>query len=141
MLPLIPKLWAGDVQHNGEFWQFPTATSCPKPVQDSVPIWVAARSPTTFDHAVENNCYIMSWHLTMSFSEAEKYRGQLEDSITRLNSGDSGKCAMMRHAVIYETESDRPAALDAVRQVLARFGNLMMQLIKKGLVIFFIKEF
>jgi alkanesulfonate monooxygenase SsuD/methylene tetrahydromethanopterin reductase-like flavin-dependent oxidoreductase (luciferase family) len=52
MLPLIPKLWAGDVEHNGEFWQFPTATSCPKPVQDSVPIWVAARSPTTFDHAV-----------------------------------------------------------------------------------------
>ena len=127
MLPLIPKLWAGDVEHNGEFWQFPTATSCPKPVQDSVPIWVAARSPTTFDHAVDNNCNIMSWPLTMPFSEAEKYRDLLEDSKARLNPEYSGKFAMMRHAVLYETESDRQAALDAVRQVLARFGNLMMQ--------------
>ena len=61
------------------------------------------------------------------FSEAEKYRAMLEGSKTRLNPGYSGKFAMMRHAVLYETESDRKAALDAIRQVLARFGNLMMQ--------------
>ena len=37
MLPLIRKLWAGDVEHDGKFWQFPKSTSCPKPVQEDVP--------------------------------------------------------------------------------------------------------
>ena len=32
-LPLIRQLWQGDVEHNGRFWQFPKATSCPKPLQ------------------------------------------------------------------------------------------------------------
>jgi len=67
MLPLVKQLWRGDVSHQGEFWQFPTATSCPKPLQDEVPLWVAARSPITFDYAVENNCNIMSWPLTLPF--------------------------------------------------------------------------
>ena len=32
MLPLVRALWQGDVAHDGAFWQFPSATSCPKPV-------------------------------------------------------------------------------------------------------------
>ncbi len=127
MLPLVQKLWQGDVAHDGRFWQFPRATSCPKPLQEQVPIWVAARSPITFDYAVENNCNIMSWPLTLPMSEAEKYRGLLDDSIARLNPGYDGTFAMMRHTVVYDTAPDRQAALDAVRQILARFGNLMMQ--------------
>ena len=38
MLPLIRELWKGDVAHEGEFWQFPSATSCPKPLQQEVPL-------------------------------------------------------------------------------------------------------
>ena len=70
-LPLIRELWEGDVTHDGEFWQFPRSTACPKPVQDEVPFWVAARAPVTFDYAVENDCNIMSWPLTHPFSEVE----------------------------------------------------------------------
>ena len=47
MLPLVRQLWQGNVEHNGTFWQFPKATSCPKPVQENVPLWVAARAPTS----------------------------------------------------------------------------------------------
>lgn len=127
MLPLVQKLWAGDVAHEGRFWQFPTATSCPKPLQENVPVWVAARAPITFDYAVQNNCNIMSWPLTMPMSEAETYRGRLDDAKARLNPGYAGTFSLMRHAAIYETDADRAAALSAVRQVLARFGNLMMK--------------
>ena len=28
MLPAVQKLWAGDYEHKGEFWQFPVSTSC-----------------------------------------------------------------------------------------------------------------
>ena len=132
MLPLVQQLWQGDVAHDGTFWQFPAATSCPKPVQPQVPIWVAARSPITFDYAVENDCNIMSWPLTMPFSEAEKYRGLLDESVARAHGKWSGRLAMMRHTSVYENESDRRAALDATTNVLGKFGNLMM---KKGDVI------
>lgn len=131
MLPLVRALWKGDVTHDGQFWQFPAATSCPKPVQDKVPMWVAARSPITFDYAVANDCNIMCWPLTLPMSEAEKYRTQLDESIAKAG-GWTGTFALMRHTAVYETEADRTASMDAIRNVLGKFGNLMM---KKGDVI------
>ena len=127
MLPLVKQLWAGDVAHDGEIWQFPASTSCPKPVQEDVPLWVAARSPITFDYAVEQNCNIMSWPLTMPFSEAEAYRERLDDAIAKSDKPYTGRWAMMRHTCVYETEADKQTALDSVRTVLAMFGNLMMK--------------
>ncbi|MGC6484643.1 MAG: LLM class flavin-dependent oxidoreductase [Candidatus Puniceispirillales bacterium] len=132
MLPLVQELWKGDVAHEGQFWQFPAATSCPKPLQEKVPVWVAARSPITFDYAVKHDCNILSWPLTLPMSEAEKYRGMLDASIANHNPGWAGRFCMMRHASVYETDDDRNAALAAIRQVLGRFGNLML---KKGEVI------
>ena len=127
MLPLVKKLWQGDVTHDGEFWQFPASTSCPKPLQDDVPMWVAARSPITFDYAVEQNCNIMSWPLTMPFSEAEAYRERLDSAIAKSDTNYTGKWALMRHSCVYKEDNDKQAALDAVRSVLAMFGNLMMK--------------
>lgn len=103
MLPLVRQLWKGDVAHDGEHWQFPSATSCPKPVQKEVPIWVAARSPITFDYAVSENANIMSWPLTMGMEEAEKYRQQRADAIAKAGGIYSGKFVMMRHSSVYET--------------------------------------
>ena len=132
MLPLVQELWKGDVEHNGRHWQFPKATSCPKPQQAEVPVWVAARSPITFDYAVENNYDIMSWPLTMPFSEAEKYRSQLDAAIAKFGNNYTGRFAMMRHTAVYDNPDDRAASLSAVQSVLGRFGNLMM---KKGDVV------
>lgn len=128
MLPLVRQLWKGDVEHNGDHWQFPKATACPKPVQDEVPMWVAARSPITFDYAVANGCNIMCWPLTLPMAEAEKYAQQLDEAIISAG-GWSGRFALMRHTAVYDTEDDRQATLTAVRAGLGRFGNLMM---KKG---------
>jgi len=132
MLPLVRELWKGDVEHNGKFWQFPKATSCPKPLQDEVPMWVAARSPITFDYAVANNCNIMCWPLTMPMREAEKYKAQLEDAIKKTDGTWDGTFALMRHTAVYKNEEDRSASMNAIRNVLGKFGNLMM---KKGDVV------
>ncbi|WP_135506179.1 LLM class flavin-dependent oxidoreductase [Roseovarius aestuariivivens] len=125
-LPVVRKLWTGDYAHDGEYWQFPTSTSCPKPLQKEVPIWVAARAPITFDYAVAEGCNILSWPLTMPMSEAETYRRRLDDAISR-HGPFRGNWAMMRHAAVYDTEDDRQDALAAIRHVLGQFGNLMMQ--------------
>ena len=131
MLPLVRKLWKGDVTHNGQNWQFPAATSCPKPVQDTVPMWVAARSPSTFDYAVANDCNVMCWPLTLPMSEAEKYKAQLDESIQKAG-GWNGTFALMRHTGLYDNDADRSETIGAIRNVLGKFGNLMM---KKGEVI------
>ena len=72
MLPAVLALWQGDYEHNGDYWQFPTSTSVPKPLQQPhPPLWVAARSPITYDYAIKNNCNIMCWPLTRGFDEAQ----------------------------------------------------------------------
>jgi alkanesulfonate monooxygenase SsuD/methylene tetrahydromethanopterin reductase-like flavin-dependent oxidoreductase (luciferase family) len=128
-LPVVQKLWDGDYAHDGEFWQFPTATSCPKPVQESVPVWVAARAPVTFDYAVEHECNILSWPLTMPMSEVETYRRRLDEAVEKAGKSFKGSWAVMRHSAVYETEEDRAEAMRSIRHVLGQFGNLMM---KKG---------
>lgn len=127
MLPLVQKLWQGDVAHEGECWQFPSSTSCPKPLQDNVPIWVAARSPATFDYAVAHNHNIMSWPLTLPYSEAVAYRDLLDEAIKKAGHNFTGRWAMMRHTSVYASDADRQASLDAVRGALSMFGNLMTQ--------------
>lgn len=124
MLPLVRDLWQGDVEHDGEFWQFPKTTSCPKPLQAEVPMWVAARSPITFDYAVANRCNIMCWPLTLPMSEAEKYKQQLDESIEKAG-GWQGTFALMRHTAVFENSADREASIGAIRRVLGKFGNLM----------------
>jgi alkanesulfonate monooxygenase SsuD/methylene tetrahydromethanopterin reductase-like flavin-dependent oxidoreductase (luciferase family) len=132
MLPAVRHLWAGDYAHDGTFWSFPTSTSCPKPVQADVPIWVAARAPVTFDYAVQTGCNILSWPLALPMSEAETYRQRLEDARARNGGVFSGRWSMMRHTAVYETDGDRAAALSAVRRVLGQLGNVLM---KKGDVV------
>ncbi|MEM7236780.1 MAG: LLM class flavin-dependent oxidoreductase [Pseudomonadota bacterium] len=127
MLPCVLALWQGDYEHEGDFWQFPVSTSCPKPVQPEVPVWVAARSPITFDYAIENDCNIMSWPLTLPFSEAEAYKAQRQEAIDKKGNGYNRKFAMMRHTSVYTTDEDALHVMNAVRGGLARFGNLMMK--------------
>ena len=131
-LPLVRALWEGDVAHEGKHWHFPKATSCPKPVQSKVPMWVAARSPGTFDYAVENDCNVMTWPLTMGMEEAEKYAALLAEAKAKAGNSWSGNFAMMRHTAVYDNEDDRAAVMGSVRNVLGQFGNLMM---KKGDVV------
>jgi alkanesulfonate monooxygenase SsuD/methylene tetrahydromethanopterin reductase-like flavin-dependent oxidoreductase (luciferase family) len=124
MLPAVRALWQGDYEHNGEYWQFPTATSVPKPLQAEVPVWVAARSPITYDYAVRNRCHINCWPLTRPFAEAELYKKQLDEAIAKADNGWIPRFALMRHACVYDNEADREGALRAIRRVLSQFENL-----------------
>lgn len=124
MLPAVRALWQGDYAHDGQFWQFPTSTSCPKPLQDEVPVWVAARSPITYDYALREKCHVMSWPLTRPFSEAELYKKHLDEAVTKANNGFRPTFAMMRHAAVWDNDADRQRALDAIRLVLGQFENL-----------------
>lgn len=124
MLPAVRELWQGDYEHNGEFWQFPSATSVPKPSQPDVPVWVAARSPITYDYAMRERCHVHCWPLTRPMAEAELYKQQLDEAMVKADNGWVPRFALMRHACIYEDQADRDEALDAIRTLLGQFENL-----------------
>jgi alkanesulfonate monooxygenase SsuD/methylene tetrahydromethanopterin reductase-like flavin-dependent oxidoreductase (luciferase family) len=129
MLPALKALWAGDYEHNGEFWSFPKSTSVPKPLQQPhPPIWVAARSPITFDYAVENNLNIISWPLTRPIGEIELYQSNLEASLKKYPKAQRQTFAIMRHTAIYSNSKEADKPVQAVQRVLGQFENLMRKL-------------
>ncbi len=129
MLPVVKALWQGDVEHDGEFWSFPLATSVPKPLQKPhPPIWVAARAPVTYDFAIKDGCNIMSWPLTRPMSEAELYKGRLDQALA-----DNPGCArpifaMMRHTCVYDKKDDWQVPVRAAQRQLGQFENLFKNL-------------
>jgi len=125
MLPAVKELWKGDYAHEGEYWQFPTATSVPKPLQQPhPPIWAAARAPVTYDYAVKNGCNILSWPLTRPMSEVETYLGRLQTALD-----DNPGCARpvfaaMRHTCVYDKKEDWMVPVEAAMRQLSQFENL-----------------
>ena len=124
MLPVVQKLWAGDYEHNGEFWSFPKATSVPKPLQKNVPVWIAARAPITYDYAVKNGCNIMSWPLTRDMTEAETYMGRMNEAMANNPGMKRPIMAMMRHTAVYDKTADWMVPVRAAQRQLSQFENL-----------------
>lgn len=129
MLPAVKALWAGDYEHEGEFWSFPTSTSVPKPVQKPhPPIWIAARAPITYDYAVKHGCHIMSWPLTRPFSEAELYKSRLNEALEANPGCDRPTFALMRHTAVYDNKEDWEVPVRAAQRQFGQFENLFQNL-------------
>ena len=129
MMPVLKGLWQGDYEHDGEFWSFPAATACPKPLQQPhPPIWVAARDPGTYDWAVKNGYHIMSWALTRPFAEVEKYMAQFEKTLADNPGVARPRFMTMRHTAIYEKPGDSDVYVQALIDQGSKFENLFRQL-------------
>ena len=124
MLPTVQALWKGDYEHDGEFWQFPRSTSVPKPVQENPQVWVAARSPITFDWAVKNDCNIMTWPIARPHEEAELYKQQLDDVLVENPDARRPVFCLMRHTTLYTDQAGHDAAVADRGAIFAqkRFG-------------------
>ncbi|MGI9413797.1 MAG: LLM class flavin-dependent oxidoreductase [Hyphomicrobiales bacterium] len=129
MLPAIKGLWKGDYEHDGEYWQFPMATSCPKPLQDPhPPIWVAARDQGTYEAAVKDGCDIMSWGLTRPFAEVETYMSHFETAIANNPDIERPRFMTMRHTAIYGKPDDADLYVQCLKDQGAMFENLFRNL-------------
>ena len=129
MLPAVKALWQGDYEHNGEHWSFPAATSVPKPLQKPhPPIWIAARSPETYDFAVQHECNILSWPLSRPMSEVERYLERMETALADNPGKPRPIFAAMRHTVVYERKQDWEVPVKAAMRQLGQFENLFKNL-------------
>lgn len=127
LLPAVRALWAGDYAHEGERWSFPTSTSCPKPLQEPVPVWVAARDPDTYDWAVANGCNIMCWPLMRPMAELAAYVGRMDDAVEKAGLTARPRMTAMRYTAVF-AERDADLYIRSVQRQAGQFENLFKQL-------------
>jgi flavin-dependent trigonelline monooxygenase, oxygenase component len=128
LLPAVRALWAGDYEHHGQRWSFPTSTSCPKPLQAAVPIWVAARDPDTYEWAVEQGCNIMCWPLMRPMGELVDYIARLDTAVAKAGLTERPRLTAMRYGAVWSNESDAELYIRSVQRQSGQFENLFKQL-------------
>ena len=114
MVPLLKKLWAGDVEHRGKHWSFPAVTAAPKPLQKPhPPLWLAARDPASFDFAIRNGMNIMSTPLGKPIGEVANLAGKLAAALDAAPGVERPRWMVLRSVGVAERASDVDAIVAA----------------------------
>ena len=117
IVPAVKRLWEGDYAHAGEFYAFPTSTSCPKPLQTPLPIWIAARDPNSHDFAVANGCNVQVAPLAAGDVEVGSLMQRFNDACARHAAIARPRISLLQHTFV----SDSPAETAALTADLSRF--------------------
>jgi flavin-dependent trigonelline monooxygenase, oxygenase component len=127
LLPAVRALWAGDASLDGQFWSYPESTSCPKPLQANVPVWVAARDPDTYDWAVAQGCKIMCWPLTRPFAELVEYVGRMDAALAKSPGTPRPQMMAMRYGAVWQNRSEADLYVRSLQRQAGQFENLFKQ--------------
>ncbi|MCC5965223.1 MAG: LLM class flavin-dependent oxidoreductase [Natronohydrobacter sp.] len=123
LIPALKALWQGDYAHQGEYWQFPSTTSSPKPLQQSgPPIWVAARDPSSHDFAVANGCNVQVTPLHMGDEEVVSLMERFNTACAAHPEVPRPKIMVLRHAYVAESEADADRAAEEINRFYCYFG-------------------
>ncbi|MQY16950.1 LLM class flavin-dependent oxidoreductase [Nocardia macrotermitis] len=114
LVPAVRALWQGDYAHDGEIWQFPTATSVPKPVQrPTPPMWIAARDPDSHDFAVAQGCNVMVTPLMKGDEEVVDLKRKFDTAVGNHPEVSKPQIMVLRHTYVHaasDPDGWRPAA-------------------------------
>ncbi|WP_216897930.1 LLM class flavin-dependent oxidoreductase [Nocardia alni] len=114
LVPAVRALWQGNYAHDGEIWQFPTATSVPKPVQQPTPpMWIAARDPDSHDFAVAQGCNVMVTPLMKDDDEVVDLKRKFDTAVDNHPEVPKPQIMVLRHTYVHpadEPDGWRPAA-------------------------------
>ena len=120
--PLIPRLWAGDCAHRGEYFQFPATTSAPKPVQKGgPPIWIAARDPSSHEFAVQNGFNIQVTPLWQGIGEIESLMDRFNTACDSYD-GVRPKIMLLHHTYVGKDATDVDQAAEELSRFYCYFG-------------------
>ncbi|TIW29382.1 MAG: LLM class flavin-dependent oxidoreductase [Mesorhizobium sp.] len=135
LVPAVQKLWAGDYAHEGQYWNFPRATSVPKPLQKGgPPIWVAARDPGTFDWALGIGANILSTPLSLPAAEIGVLASKFNKAVADHPEVKRPKFMMQRRTCVYDKVDDWHLAVEHSMNYGRYFENLMQNIgtVKNG---------
>ena len=137
LIPAVKKLWDGDYAHEGEFWQFPTTTSAPKPIQQPhPPIWVAARDPNSHDFAVSQGCNVQVTPLHQPHEEVVSLMDRFNTACASHPEMARPKIMLLQHGYVASDAADADRAADELNTFYAYFGAwfLNKRPIRQGLI-------
>jgi alkanesulfonate monooxygenase SsuD/methylene tetrahydromethanopterin reductase-like flavin-dependent oxidoreductase (luciferase family) len=127
VVPAIKNLWRGDYQHEGEFYQFPSTSSSPKPLQDGgPPIWLAARDPNTHEFAVANDCNVQVTPLWQGMQEVEQLMQNFQAAKTQTSKNNKSKIMLLQHGYVGKDQADIDQALKSINRFYCYFGSWFM---------------
>jgi alkanesulfonate monooxygenase SsuD/methylene tetrahydromethanopterin reductase-like flavin-dependent oxidoreductase (luciferase family) len=118
LVPAVKKLWAGDYAHQGEYWQWPSTSIVPSPVQKpGPPIWIAARDPNSHAFAVKEGCNVQVTPLAAG-------DGEVADLMKKFNAACAAAPAVPRPQIMllqhcFAADSEREA--DQFARDLSRY--------------------
>lgn len=120
--PLIRKLWQGDCEHEGEFYNFPKTSSAPKPLQENgPPIWIAARDPNSHEFAVHNGFNVQVTPLWQGIEEITSLKERF-DAACETYSGPRPKVMLLHHTYVAENSDDVEVAANELSRFYSYFG-------------------
>lgn len=123
LIPAVKALWAGDYTHTGEYWQFPSTSASPKPVQaGGPPIWVAARDPNSHDFAVAQGCNVQVTPLHMGDEEVVSLMDRFNAACAASPHIARPKIMVLRHAYVAGSEADAALAAEEINKFYCYFG-------------------
>lgn len=106
MVPAVKGIWEGDYAHDGQFWKFPSTTSAPKPLQDAIPLWVAARDPNSHEFAVANGCNVQVTPLWNGDPEIESLMGRFAAACEKTPQVPRPKIMLLQHTYVGSDAAD-----------------------------------
>lgn len=136
-VPAVKQLWAGDYAHDGEYWQFPSTTSAPQPIQDGgVPMWIAARDPNSHNFAVEQGCNVQVTPLWLGMEEIESLMERFNNAKAEYGQGKDPKIMLLQHAYVGSDADDVAKAAKSISRFYCYFGAWFKneRPIKQGLI-------
>jgi len=126
LVPAVRKLWEGDYAHQGEFWSFPTTTSAPKPVSGTVPIWIAARDPSSHDFAVVNGCNVQVTPLASGDGEVGVLMDRFKTAVAAHPEVPRPKIMLLQHTFVSDGPDENAALVEDLSAFYGLFGAWFM---------------
>ncbi len=107
LVPATQGVLEGNYAHDGTYWQFPSTTAVPRPIQQPYPpMWIAARDPNTHAFAVANNCNVQVTPLSMGDNEAANLMEKFNSACAEHPDKPRPEIMILMHAYCAETEEE-----------------------------------
>ncbi len=123
LVPAVEKLFAGDYEHDGQFWKFPKTSAVPKPMQaGGPPIWVAARDPNSHEFALAHGWNVQVTPLASGDGEVASLMERFNAACAKHPQVKRPRIMLLQHTYVAADEADTVRGAEEMSRFYCYFG-------------------